>query len=52
MSPTCFLHRCRPESWYTPNFRVKDGFVAVPTGPGLGVDFDPGYIAQLRKVEA
>lgn len=49
-----FPHRAmpKPESWYTPNFRVKNGMVTVPTGPGLGVDFDPAYIAQLRKVEA
>lgn len=48
-----FPHRGipKPESWYTPNFRVKDGKVPVPTGPGLGVEFDPGYVAQLRKVE-
>jgi L-alanine-DL-glutamate epimerase-like enolase superfamily enzyme len=48
-----FPHRGIPktESWYTPNFRVKDGMVPVPTGPGLGVDFDPEYVRQLRKVE-
>lgn len=48
-----FPHRGipKPESWYTPNFHVRDGHVTVPAGPGLGVDFDPAYLAKLRKVE-
>ena len=30
-----------PEFWYTPNFKIHNGTVPVPTGPGLGVDYDP-----------
>jgi L-alanine-DL-glutamate epimerase-like enolase superfamily enzyme len=30
-----------PEPWYTPDFAIRDGAVAVPTGPGLGVEYDP-----------
>ena len=29
-----------------PVFRAEDGFVAVPAGPGLGVDVDLEYLAQ------
>jgi L-alanine-DL-glutamate epimerase-like enolase superfamily enzyme len=39
-------------SWYSPQFYVKDGTVAVPTGPGLGVEIDPKYLAQARRLES
>lgn len=42
----------KPVSWYTPNFDVKNGMVDVPTGPGLGVSYDPDYLKKLVKVEA
>ena len=42
----------RPASWYTPNFVVRDGFVDVPTGPGLGISYDTAYLKKLVKVEA
>ena len=29
------------ESWYTPRFEIKNGAVSVPTGAGLGVNYDP-----------
>ena len=41
-----------PASWYTPNFVVKNGVVAVPTGPGLGVEIDPDFLAQAERVSA
>lgn len=49
-----FPHReqPKPESWYTPNFRIKDGVIAVPTGPGLGVEFDSAYVSRLRRMES
>ena len=48
-----FPHReqPRPASWYTPNLRIAGGMLPVPTGPGLGVDFDPDYLKQARIVE-
>lgn len=30
-----------PESWYAPTFGIRNGKVAVPTGPGLGIAYDP-----------
>ncbi len=30
-----------PEPWYTPDFAIRDGAVTVPTGLGLGVEYDP-----------
>lgn len=28
-------------TWYTPSFDVSNGSISVPTGPGLGVTYDP-----------
>lgn len=36
----------RPESWYEPQLTVANGVLRVPTGPGLGVDFDAAVIAR------
>lgn len=40
----------KPESWYTPNLVIKDGKIALPAGPGLGVDFDPAYLASAKPL--
>lgn len=49
-----FPHReiPKPVSWYTPNFRIRNGMLPVPTGPGLGVDFDPAYLKAARQIES
>lgn len=47
-----FPHRGprKPASWYTPNFNIKNGVIPAPTGPGLGIEFDPDYMKQAVKV--
>jgi L-alanine-DL-glutamate epimerase-like enolase superfamily enzyme len=40
----------KPEPWYSPNLEIRNGTIAVPTGPGLGVEFDPKYLAAARKI--
>jgi len=47
-----FPHRSKPKpvSWYTPNLVIREGKLPVPTGPGLGVDFDPDYLRQARVI--
>jgi D-galactarolactone cycloisomerase len=32
-----------------PCFETVDGMVPVPTGPGLGIDVDPGLLEEFRK---
>lgn len=34
----------------TSSLLPEDGIVKVPTGPGLGIDFDPGFIEKHRIV--
>ncbi len=35
----------------TSSLKVEDGKLKVPTGPGLGVDFDPDFIAKHETVK-
>jgi len=37
--------------WYSPHFEVKNGVIHVPTGAGLGVDFDPDFLKKAVLVE-
>jgi len=41
----------RPMDWYHPRIEVKDGLVAVPTGPGLGIEFAPEVVKGLQIVD-
>ena len=34
----------------TSNLKSENGVVTVPTGPGLGVEIDPGFIAKHKEV--
>ena len=49
-----FPHRGneKKESWYTPEFKIRNGAIAVPTAPGLGIQFDPAYLAKAENVTA
>lgn len=40
-----------PMDWYGPQIEVKDGLVAVPQGPGLGIEFAPEVVNGLRSAE-
>jgi L-alanine-DL-glutamate epimerase-like enolase superfamily enzyme len=40
----------RQESWYTPTLVIRNGKIAVPSGPGLGIDFDLAWLAQARRL--
>ena len=40
-----------PMDWYSPQIEVKDGLIAVPTGPGLGIEFAPEVVKGLQIVD-
>lgn len=40
----------RPANWYSPNFIIKAGRLAVPHGPGFGLEIDPEYVAKAKVV--
>ena len=41
----------KAESWYTPNFEIKNGVIPLPTGPGLGLEFDPDFVKKATVVK-
>jgi L-alanine-DL-glutamate epimerase-like enolase superfamily enzyme len=41
----------KKESWYSPNFDIKDGVIPVPTGPGMGLEFDPDFVKNAAVVK-
>ncbi len=42
----------KPESWYSPNFAIRNGVIPVPSGPGLGLEFDPDFLKKATLVKA
>ena len=38
------------ESWFSPNFIIKDGKIPVPDGPGLGITIDEDYLKGAEVV--
>ncbi len=46
------VNRSLPFECKTSSLQSEDGIVTVPSGPGLGLDIDPEYIAKHRAVEA
>jgi L-alanine-DL-glutamate epimerase-like enolase superfamily enzyme len=48
-----YVHRseAKPELWYKPNFAIKNGVIALPTGPGMGLEFDPDFIKKATVVK-
>jgi L-alanine-DL-glutamate epimerase-like enolase superfamily enzyme len=40
----------KKEPWYTPNFEIKNGVIPLPTGPGLGLEFDPDFVKKAKTV--
>jgi len=41
----------KKESWYTPNFDIRNGVIPVPTGPGMGLEFDPDFLKTATPVK-
>lgn len=42
----------KPVSWQSPSLiDVKDGAVALPAGPGFGIDYDPAYLAKAEVLK-
>lgn len=45
-----FRGKVENESWFSPHFVIKDGAIDVPTGPGLGIEIDPKFLASAQRV--
>jgi L-alanine-DL-glutamate epimerase-like enolase superfamily enzyme len=42
----------KKESWYTPNFEIRNGVIPLPPGPGMGLEFDPEFLKKATLVKA
>ncbi|HEX3747109.1 MAG TPA: mandelate racemase/muconate lactonizing enzyme family protein [Bryobacteraceae bacterium] len=40
----------KPESWYTPNFDIRNGVIPLPSGPGMGLEFDPDFLKNATVI--
>ena len=39
------------DSWYAPQFVIQEGgYIQVPTGPGLGITYDPGIWDKAEAI--
>lgn len=47
-----FRGRYSDESWHEPHFRIRQGMLTVPDGPGLGVKIDPDYLKKAELIAA
>jgi L-alanine-DL-glutamate epimerase-like enolase superfamily enzyme len=47
-----YRNKDQNEPWQSPHFVIKNGVIKVPTGPGLGLEIDPKFLAGARRVEA
>jgi L-alanine-DL-glutamate epimerase-like enolase superfamily enzyme len=41
----------RKESWYSPNFEIKNGVIPAPAGPGLGLEFDADFLKKATALK-
>ena len=42
----------KKESWYSPNFEIKNGVIPLPEGPGMGLEFDPDFVKKAAVVKS
>jgi L-alanine-DL-glutamate epimerase-like enolase superfamily enzyme len=40
----------KKESWYSPNFEIRNGVIPLPPGPGLGLEFDAEFLKKAKVV--
>jgi len=38
------------QSWFSPNFIIKNGSLVVPDGPGFGIEINPDYLSRAEVV--
>src|SRR5690242_1847502 len=48
-----YVHRseAKKETWYSPNFAIRNGVIPLPSGPGMGLEFDPDFLRKATMVK-
>lgn len=41
----------KKESWYSPNFEIRNGVIPVPAGPGMGLEFAPDFVKSAKVID-
>ena len=41
----------KQESWFSPNFEIRNGVIPLPSGPGLGLEFDADFVKKATVVK-
>jgi len=41
----------KPQNWYSPQLKIVNGMIRAPKGAGMGVEFDPAYLARARRIQ-
>ena len=47
-----YRNKDQNEAWHSPHFVIKNGVVKASSGPGLGLEIDPKFLAASRRIEA
>ena len=42
----------KKESWYSPNFEIRNGVIPLPTGQGMGLEFDAEFIKRATVIKS
>lgn len=45
-----FRGKSQNQPWFSPHFEIRNGFIPVPEGPGLGIEFDPAYLSKAARL--
>ncbi len=40
----------RKQSWFSPNFEIRNGVIPLPPGPGMGLEFDPDFLKKATPI--
>jgi L-alanine-DL-glutamate epimerase-like enolase superfamily enzyme len=48
-----YVHRseAKKETWYAPNFAIRNGVIPLPAGPGMGLQFDPDFLKKATVIK-
>jgi L-alanine-DL-glutamate epimerase-like enolase superfamily enzyme len=40
----------KKQSWFSPNFEIRNGVIPLPPGPGMGLEFDPDFLKKATVI--
>ena len=40
----------KKQSWFSPNFEIRNGVLPLPPGPGMGLEFDADFLKKATLI--